>query len=69
MVVESRLHHSLHQNCHHQVLSAEFNLKVYYPPLYERTIYHYSQPNTDVVQQVINISDWKNALLNIDVDP
>lgn len=67
MVVESRLHHSLHQNC--QVISAEFNLKVYYPPLYERTIYHYSQANTDVVQQVINISDWKNPLLNIDVDP
>ena len=39
MVLESRVHHSLHQNCHHQIIFSKFNLKAYYPPPYERTIF------------------------------
>ena len=31
MVLESGVYHSLHQNCHHQIIFAKFNLKVYYP--------------------------------------
>ena len=53
MVLESGVHQSLHQNCHHQIIFAKFNLKVYYPPPYERTIFHYSQANVDNIQQVI----------------
>ena len=68
MVLESGVHHSLHQNCHHQIIFAKFNLKVYYPPPYERTIFHYSQANVDHIQQVINIFDWENAFLNTDVN-
>ena len=37
MVLKSGVYPSLHQNCHHQIIFAEF--KVYYPPPYERTIY------------------------------
>ena len=43
-------------------------MKVYYPPPYERTIFHYSQANVDHIQQAINIFDWENAFLNTDVD-
>ena len=59
MVLESGVHHSLHQNCHHQIIFAKFNLKVYYPPPYERAIFHYSQANFDHIQQAINIFDWE----------
>ena len=31
MVLESGVHHSLHQNCCHQIIFAKLNLKVYYP--------------------------------------
>ena len=41
MVLESLVHHSPHQNCHYQIIFHEFNLKVYYPPPYERTIFLY----------------------------
>ena len=41
MVLKYGVHHSLHQNCHHQIIFAKFNLKVYYPPPYERKIFHY----------------------------
>ena len=68
MVLESGVHQSLHQNCHHQIIFVKFNLKVYYPRPYERTIFHYSQANVDDIQQVINNFDWENALVNTDVD-
>ena len=61
MVLESGVHHSLHQNCHHQIIFDKFNLKIYYPPSYERTIFHH-------IQQAINLFDWENAFLNTDVN-
>lgn len=39
MVVESRVHHPLHQDCHHQIFIPKFNLKVHYLPPYERTFF------------------------------
>ena len=32
IVVESGVHPSLHPHCHHQIIFAKFNLKIYYPP-------------------------------------
>ena len=36
IVVESGVHLSLYPNCHHQIIFAEFNLKIHYRPLYLR---------------------------------
>ena len=36
--MESGEHSSLLENCHHQIIYAKFNLKIYYPPPYEREI-------------------------------
>ena len=69
MVLESGVHHSQHKNCQHQIISATFHLKVYYPPPYERTSFHYSQANADHIQQAINLFDWENAFLNTNVVP
>ena len=65
MVLESGVHHSLHQNCHHQIIFAKFNLKVYYLFPYERTILHYFQGNADHIQQAINLFDRENAFLKV----
>ena len=40
-VMESGIHSSLHQNCHHQIIYAKINLKVCYLPPYERVLWHY----------------------------
>ena len=40
LVTSSGIHSSLQQNCHHQISFAKFNLKVYYPPPYEREVWH-----------------------------
>ena len=68
MVSESGVYYSLHQNCHHQIIFAKFNLKIYYPSPYDKTISHYSHANVDHIQQTINLSDWENAFLNTDFD-
>ena len=39
LVMESGVNSSLHQNCHNQIIYAKFNLKMFYPPSYEREIY------------------------------
>ena len=48
LVMESGVHSSLHPNCHH----AKFNLKIHYPPPYEREIWHYGKANVDYIRKV-----------------
>ena len=45
LVMESGVHSSLHQNCHHQIIYPKINLKVFFPPLYEREVWHYQRAN------------------------
>ena len=45
--MESGVHSSLHPNCHHQIVFAKINLKIYYPPPYEREIWHYEKANAE----------------------
>ena len=41
LVTNSGVHSSLHPNCHHQIVFSNFNLKIHYPPPYERLIWKY----------------------------
>ena len=34
LVIKSRIKLSLHENCHHQITYANFNLQIIYPPSY-----------------------------------
>ena len=45
--MESGIHPSLHPNCHHQIIYAKFKLKVYYPPPYEREVWHYQNADSN----------------------
>ena len=40
MVIKSGIHSSLHSGCHYQIVFAEFNLKICYPPRYSREVWH-----------------------------
>ena len=53
MVVNSDVHSSLHSNCHHRTVFANFDLKIYYPPLYERKVWHYQEADTILIRLVI----------------
>ena len=49
-------------------LILKFNLKVFYPPPYERHIWHYEHANTDMVSKAMEGFDWNNLFLNKDVN-
>ena len=48
MLRESGVHSSLHPNCHHQIVFTKFNLKIYYPPPYERLAWQYQKTNSNL---------------------
>ena len=68
LVMESGVHSSLHQNCHHQMIFAKINLKVFYPPPYEREIWHYQRADVDQIQQAIEQFSWEKSFRNLDVN-
>ena len=68
LVVESGVHPSLHENCHHQLVFAKFNLQIFYPPPYPREIWHYKQANSELIRRAIGNFNWDRAFLNTNVN-
>ena len=66
--MESGVHSSLHQNCHHQIIYAKINFKVFYPPPYEREIWHYQREDVDQIQQAIEQFSWEKSFRNVNVN-
>ena len=68
LVMESRIHLSLHSNCEHQIVSARFNFSIFYRPPYERTVWHHERANTKLIRRANDQFDWLRALSNVNVD-
>ena len=68
MVVNPGVHSSLHTNCHHQIVFAKFDLKVYYRPPYKREVWHYEEADAILIIQAIHGFNWKRGLSNLNVD-
>ena len=66
--MESDVHSSLHLNCHHQVVFAKLDLKVFHPLLLEREIWHYNKANTDLILRSIHELCWENKFSNTDAN-
>ena len=64
LVVDFSIHPSLHENCHHQIIYSKFNLKIFSPPLYERTVWYYQQAKTKLIKKSLENFDWRNAIWN-----
>ena len=67
LIINSGVHSSLHQNCHHQIVYAEVNFKIIYPPPYERQIWYYDRANVDAIRRCIDSFDWNRAFTGKDV--
>ena len=65
LVMESGVHSSLHLNCHHQIIYAKFKLKVYYPPSYEREVWHYRNADSNAIKKAITDFSWERAFENL----
>ena len=58
IVMDSGVHLSLHEKCHHQIIYSKLNLRIEYPPPYIRKIWDYNRSETDSVNRSIEIFDW-----------
>ena len=66
LVTNSEVHSSLHPNCHQQIVFSNSNLKIHYPPPYERLIWKYQKTNAGLIKRAIKDFDWRiNFLLLI----
>ena len=68
LVISSGIHSFIHQNCHHQIIFATFNLKVHYPPPYEHEVWRFKKANTDHIKRAINGFPSEMSLTNIDIN-
>ena len=68
LISESGVHASLSPRCHHQIIYAKVNLKIYYPPPYERLVWDYSKANTTNIRKSISQINGNEALKNLDVN-
>ena len=70
MVVNSGVPFSLLANCHQQILFTKFDSKIYYPPLYEREVWHHQETDAILVRRAnLNVDEqgavFNSAMLNI----
>ena len=65
LVMESGAQSLLHANCHHHITFAKFNIKIHYPPPYEREVWHYQKANADQIRQAISEFPWDNRFADI----
>ena len=68
LVMESRVHSSLHPSSHHQIIYAKINLKVFYPSPYEHEIWHYQRANIDLIQRAIKQFSWEKSTGNLNIN-
>ena len=68
IVVESGVHPSLRPNCHHQIIFAKLNLKIYYPPPYLRDVSHYKEANVDLIKRAFNNFNWEKVFSDTNIN-
>ena len=68
MITESSVHASLFPRCHHQIIYAKVNLKIYYPPSYERLVWDYSKAEITNIRKSLSQINWHNALKDLNVN-
>ena len=66
--MESGIHSSLLSKCQHQMVFVKFNLSIFYPSPYERTVLNYETANTELIRRAIDQFDWLRALSNVNID-
>ena len=68
LVMESGVHSCLSSTCHHETVFAKLNLKVKYPPCYERVFWDYSRADKTSINWAINAIDWETLFANKTVE-
>ena len=56
LVVESGVHPTLHERCHHQIAYGKFNLQIEYLPAYERLVWNFKRADVNTIITAIKPS-------------
>ena len=64
LVVDSGVHPSLHTNYHDQITDCILNLRIFYPPPYERLVWDYKRANESARNAALNKVDWEYLISN-----
>ena len=62
------MHPSLHQNCYHQIILAQINVKADFPPSYKRLVWDYKKANIDAINLAIKSFNIENAFNGKDIN-
>ena len=65
LFLESGVHPSLHENCHHQIVHRKLSVRVLTPPPYRRRIWFYDLANVTAIKNIIEMFLWKDTLSDI----
>ena len=68
LIAESGIHSSLFSRCHHQIIFAKINFKVYFPPPYERLIWDYSKANIQQIKLSLLKINWIQSMKDLHVN-
>ena len=64
LVAACRTQLSLHPNCHHQIVYCKLDLKIVYPPPYQRHVCDFKRSNIDSIRKATKIVDWHFMFMN-----
>ena len=56
--IDCGTHSSFNQNCHHQITFCKLNLKVEYPPPYQRLVWNFKKSNNGAIKRAIELVNW-----------
>ena len=65
LFLESGVHPTLHDQCHHQIIYGMLSIKNPAPPPYQRRLWYYDKANTTAIRKSIEMYNWREALENI----
>ena len=64
LLVNSRIHTSLHPNCLHQIVQSKFDLNIFYPPPYQRLVWDYKKADASSLRKALDSVNWEKLFRN-----
>ena len=58
-ITDSGVHHSLHPNCHHQIVFSKLSFKIEYSPIYEWLVWNCKNADTQSINKAIKMFNWE----------
>ena len=66
LFIESGVHGSLHEQCHHQIIYGKISIENLPPPPYKRRIWFYDRADVTSIRKSIEMFRWQEVLSEID---